>query len=226
MEQIALVGTSRSETGKGPARRLRAEGAVPGVVYGMHREPIPLSVNARELDTVLGRQAGTNVLLTLEIAGAEISGDRSALLKAVQRHPVTQDLESVDFQWVDVTEAISVSVPIAVEGTPDGADLGGVLEYGLTELEISCLPTEIPESIVVDVSHLGLQESAHVSDLQVPEGIEVLSSAEDVVATCAIVRIAVEEEEEEEAELEEGEEPAEGEEAAEEEAAEEQASEE
>ena len=216
MEQVALGVTHRTETGKGAARRLRAAGSIPAVAYGLRRDPTPLHVDARTLEQLLSGHAGTNVLLNLEVEGATTDGDNIALLKSVQRHPVTDKIQSVDFQWVDVSQKLTVSVPVTIEGIPAGAELGGVIEYGLTEIQISCLPTDIPESIAVDVSHLGLAESVHVADIQLPEDVEVLSNPEDAIATCAVVRVVEEEPEvDEEAELEEGEEPPEGEEAVE-----------
>jgi len=218
MEQLAFAANLRSGRGKGPGRRSRAAGRVPGVVYGMGREPLALDVDTLTLDKLLRSHAGTNVLLSLDVAGAAVVGDTLALLKSVQRHPVSRALVSVDLQWVDASKAIRVAVPIVLDGEAKGTTFGGILEHGVTEVEVWCLPTSIPESFVVDVRPLELGGALHVRDLQVFEGVEILGNPDDVVATCAMLRTAVEAPAEaaEEVEAAEGEAAeAEGEEAAE-----------
>ncbi len=212
MEQVNFTVTKREATGKSPARRLRAQGLVPGVVYGMAREPIPIQTGQHDLHVLLSAYQSTNVLLNLKIEGCEVEGAKLALLKDVTRHPVTQAPESIDFQWVDLNKPISLSIPIVVDGTAAGTEEGGVVEYGLSELSISCLPGAIPDAIHVDVTNLQVNEAIHVRDLEVPPEVQIQSNPDEVVVSCSIPRVIVEEEEvpAEEEVLAEGEEPEEG----------------
>lgn len=192
MEFVKVETTSRAATGKSAARKLRAAGQVPGVVYGAGREPQPLVVAREVLERVA--RMGTNVLLELSVDGQLPPEGVAAMLKAVERHPVSRAPLSVDFQWVSLTRAVHVSVPVVLTGTPDGVRLeGGVLEQMLHEVEVRCLPTNIPRELTIDVSHLKVHDSVHVRDLAVPEGVEIVTDADAALATVAPPRIQVEE---------------------------------
>jgi large subunit ribosomal protein L25 len=192
MEFVKVETSSRTQTGKGAARKLRAAGQVPGVVYGAGREPQPLVVARETLERVA--RMGTNVLLELSVDGQLPPEGVAAMLKALERHPVTRAPLSVDFQWVSLTRAVQVSVPVVLTGIPDGVRLeGGVLEQMLHEVEVRCLPTNIPRELTIDVSHLKVHESVHVRDLAVPGGVEIVTEPDAALATVAPPRVQVEE---------------------------------
>jgi large subunit ribosomal protein L25 len=161
----------RSDTGKGVARKLRAVGRIPAVLYGHGNASVSLSIQAKDLDTLLKTShAGLNTLIDLE--GDSAVEGKVVLIKELQRHSVAGTLSHADFFEIDATAKIHVSVPIKLEGTPEGVKLGGVLEHMMREIDLLCLPNAIPDSLEVDVSGMNQNESLHVSDLTLPEGVE------------------------------------------------------
>jgi large subunit ribosomal protein L25 len=174
--ELKLVAERREGTGKGVARKLRAAGRVPAIVYGRGMEPIPVSVDAKELYHVLHR-GGANVLLDLVVDGKS----HLALPREVQRDHIHNRFVHVDFLAVSRTERITVSVPIQVVGESVGVKAGGVLEHHLWEVEVECLPGDVPETIPVDVSALAVGDSLRVGDLVAPEGAEIVSSPDELV---------------------------------------------
>ena len=171
MGDQSLAVEVRSDTGKGVARKLRAVGRIPAVLYGHGNASVSLSIQAKDLDTLLKTShAGLNTLIDLEGDGA-VAG-KVVLIKELQRHSVAGTLSHADFFEIDATAKIHVSVPIKLEGTPEGVKLGGVLEHMMREIDLLCLPNAIPDSLEVDVSGMNQNESLHVSDLTLPEGVE------------------------------------------------------
>lgn len=165
---MTLASSRRVGVGKGPARRLRAAGHVPAVYYGRGEAPVPLSIRAKDLDELFDKSEGSNVIVDLSFEG-EAAADRKALIREIQRDPVGGHVLHVDLQHISLTERITVEVPIELVGIPVGVkDGGGILEHLLRELEIECLPTEIPANVAIDVTALGIGDSLHVSDLSVP----------------------------------------------------------
>jgi large subunit ribosomal protein L25 len=161
----------RTDTGKGVARKLRAVGRIPAVLYGHGNASVSLSIQAKDLDTLLKTShAGLNTLIDLE--GDSAVAGKVVLIKELQRHSVAGTLSHADFFEIDATAKIHVSVPIKLEGTPEGVKLGGVLEHMMREIDLLCLPNAIPDSLEVDVSGMNQNESLHVSDLTLPEGVE------------------------------------------------------
>lgn len=185
MGEQSLAVEIRNETGKGRARRLRSQGLVPAVLYGHGKASLSLSVEMNALEHLLKTShAGLNTLIDLEGA-SEVRG-RVVLVKELQRHPVAGTLVHADFFEIDTTERIQVSVPIRLTGSPVGVKLGGILEHLMRELELSCLPTAIPDSIEVDTSELEVGDAVHVSDLVLPEGVETA-----IDPSLAVVHVAV-----------------------------------
>jgi large subunit ribosomal protein L25 len=182
MAIVVLKSARRDQAGKGVARRLRAAGSVPAVYYGRGETPLSLAVQAKELESILHGASGSNVIVDLKVDG-EAAADRKALLREVQRHPVKGSILHVDLQHISLSEKITVEVPVVLVGTPTGVkDGGGILEHLLREVEVECLPTDIPASISVDVSHLNIGDSVHVSDMKVEKAV-VRTEAERAVAT-------------------------------------------
>ena len=214
MAENALAAETRTETGKGVARKLRAAGRIPAVLYGKSIDAVALSVDPKALDTVLHASgAGLNTLIELEVGGAS----EKVLLKALQREPVGGAYVHADFHQVDLAVRVTVSIPLHFIGTPRGVALdGGILDHPVRDVDVECLPTAIPENIEVDVSEIDLGGSIHVSDISLPEGAELRSDGEltvaSVVAPKEVEEEVIEPVEGEEVETEEGAEaPAEGE---------------
>lgn len=171
MSTVNLPVQQRIETGKGPARRLRALGQAPAILYGKKSEPISLSLDIREFTKLLD-ESGSSTLFELSITGTDGNvSTRVALLKERQIWPVDDSLVHVDFQAVVMDEVLEVVVPLHFEGSPIGVDKGGIFQPAVRELRISCLPDRIPSVIHVDVSGLDLGHSLHIREMKLPEGV-------------------------------------------------------
>jgi len=180
MTTVALQATSRANTGKGVARKARAAGLVPGVLYGPGEAPVAIQVSLPEFMRIYHGGHGENVLVDLSVDAGK---PKKVLFREVQLDPLTEKVVHVDFYHVSLTKVIRVHVPIHLEGLPSGVKLGGgILQHVLREVEVECLPTDIPESIVVDVSALEVHDAVHVSDLPatrwklVTEGTQTVAS--------------------------------------------------
>jgi large subunit ribosomal protein L25 len=194
MPVIPLTGTRRDDLGKGGARKARAAGRIPAVLYGHGEEPVALSVSAREFELAVRKQGG-NPLMGLGLDG----GEHTALIRAVQYDPISHDIIHLDFQRISLTESIEVEVPIHLVGTPLGVkDGGGILEPILRELKVRCLPTAIPPFVEVDVTALNIGDSVHVSAILAPD-VTIVTDADVTVATVVPPTVHVEEKPTEEA---------------------------
>ncbi len=172
MNELHLDAEVRSGAGKSVTRKMRTAGNVPGILYGLEDKPVMLGINSRTLHKMLHSASSENVLVDLAIGK---SNAVKVLLKDVQHHPVTNKVVHVDFQRVDLTKKIIIAVPVHLIGVADGVRSGGgVQEFIMRELEVSCLPTDIPTHIEVDVSKLGIGDAVHVEDLKL-EKIEIVS---------------------------------------------------
>jgi len=203
MERLQLTAKVRHDLGKGPARRMRREGMIPSVVYGPRSTALPVAVDLKEMKRILG--SGENVLVDLNIQGGKKKSDkRIVMVKNFDLHPVTDRLRHVDLYEVSLKEAIRVEVPINFTGDAEGVEEGGILSPLIRALEITCLPEQIPEQIDVDCSALGIGDTLHVSDLSLPEEIQVITDTSTAMVTVSPpeveeVEAAPSEEEEEEA---------------------------
>jgi len=186
MEKVRLAVQPREKTGKGVARKLRQKGLVPAELYGKGKEPQAVVVDPQEVRNYL---AG-NTIFDLEIEGL---GKETALIKEVQRDAISGDIKHIDFLHITLDEKVTVTVPVTLVGDAPGAREGGVVQQLLWEMEVQCLPLEIPESIEVDISNLSVGESLSVSDVKAAEGIEILTSPEEVIVTVALPTATVEE---------------------------------
>lgn len=187
--------STRSETGKGVARKLRRSGRVPGVIYGGGESPVLVSMAAREALSLFQSISVENTILQLSVDDREAE---RALVREVQVHPYRTELLHVDFLRVQRGVAIEVHVPVHLTGVPEGVKLGGVLEQVLHDIVVKCIPSKIPPSIELDVTELGAGEVVRAGDLEVPEDVAILSDLD--LTVCAVVAARVEEEEEEEEE--------------------------
>lgn len=180
MATATLNATARTDVGKGAARKLRASLRIPGVVYGHHREATPLALDARELEKLLGSIAAGTTVVELNLGGRT----SKTLIREIQRHPYKRQVLHIDFQELVAGEKITVNVPIHLVGTAAGVKDGGIVEEVMREVSVEVDPANIPSHFEIDISHLGINDSVHVSDIKVPEGVELL---EDVEATVAVV---------------------------------------
>lgn len=178
MPEFVVPAESRTDTGKNANRKLRSRGLIPGVLYTSGQQAVAVQVSPGEIGSILKSKSGENTLFDLEIGGKR----RKVILKEFQREPLRGKLLHADFYEVALDKKIEVKVHIELEGTPVGVKLqGGIVDFVTRELEIECLPADIPEKITVDISHLELGKHLRVSDLKVPEKVKLLVEPEVVI---------------------------------------------
>jgi len=184
METVEITIERRAGSGKEAARKLRRAGIIPAVLYGPRRATATVGVSAEEFEHKLTHLEGSHLIRLVHAGGQDGElHDRMVLLREIQRHPVTGEVLHADLYEVDLTERLAVSVPLRFVGKAAGVVTGGILQPILRELEVECLPTEIPEFIEVDVSALGIHEAVHVRDLRLPEGVTPLGDAVQTLVT-------------------------------------------
>jgi large subunit ribosomal protein L25 len=184
MEMVEITIERRQGQGKGTARKLRRAGTIPGVLYGPQRTTVSIGVSAEEFDRKLAHLEGSHLIRLLNDGGKDAElHDKAVLLREVQRHPVTGDVLHADFLEIDLTERLTVSVPLRFVGKAAGVVEGGILQPILREIEVECLPTEIPEFIEVDVSALTIHQAVHLSELKLPEGVTAMGDGAQPVVS-------------------------------------------
>ena len=186
MADATLIAERRPAAGKGPAGRIRREGLVPAVVYGLGAENVSVSVSSRELVHILSGGSGMNTLITLKIDGA----DELAIARQIQRHPVKGTVIHVDFVRVRADQTIQAEIPVHLVGEAEGAVRGGVLEQLVHTLTVEAKPSDFPPSIEHDVTAIEIGGQVYVRDLTVPAGVTVLQNEDDLVAQISAPRVA------------------------------------
>ena len=177
MQTIELTAAKRGENTKGALRQLRLAGQIPAVVYGGQKEPQRLALDLKNFVRLL-KGHGTNVLMNLKLDG----GAEVVLVKDVQRDVLSHDVIHVDFQRISMTEKIEVNVPLVLSGDAPGVKVGGgIMEHILRNLRVRCLPTDIPDSIAVNVTALQINQGIKVKDLVLPSGVEGLNDKDSLV---------------------------------------------
>ena len=190
MATVSLSANSRDVKGKGAARTLRSQGQIPAVIYGHGRDPQSLALNARDLDKLLSHIQAESTVIEVTVGGHTAK----TLIREIQRHPIKRQILHVDFQALVAGEKVTVSIPIVLTGIPEGVRLeGGVLDQTLREIEIEVDPSNIPDHVEYDVTNMVIGDSVHISDLKVPEGVEVQDDPETSVAVLAAPRAVIEE---------------------------------
>ena len=189
--EVTLAAETRTGTGKGVARKLRAQGKVPGTLYGIGGDPQTLTVEARALAAALHTEAGRNVLIDLQVGGET----HLAMTREIQKDPIRGSFIHVDFLRIDRTKTIQVDVPVHIEGDAPGIREGGVIEHHLWSIKVECLPGNVPESLIADLSAVQLGESVHVSDLKAPDGVTILTTPEETVLSVVVPQVLKVEEE-------------------------------
>jgi large subunit ribosomal protein L25 len=191
LEQIELNASIRKTTGNGPARVLRREGRVPAILYGPKSDPVLLSVGRQELDRVLKRGGIGQMLLKLVIQNGNTE-TKTTMIKELQTDPVSHNYLHIDFYEVDLTRKILVKVPLVAKGKAKGIEDGGMLQLVRRELEVLCLPTQIPEVLEIDITELDIGDSLHVKDISLAEGIEIPADSNFTILTIVSGKMAEE----------------------------------
>jgi len=200
MEKVILKAEVRTLTGKRIAKDLRNKGLVPANVYKGSKGALSLQISKTDLRHVLDTKAGENVIITLKISGAaEGPGavkEKTVLIKEIQREPIKDEILHVDFGEISLTEMLKVNVPLASKGEPVGVKVDdGILEHIMWELQVECLPTDIPEKIEVDVSNLKIGDVIYVKQLAAPEGVKILNDGELITMSVKAKKIEAPKEE-------------------------------
>ncbi len=188
-----IIAELRDEKGSNAARRLRAAGKLPAIYNDTEGNSVPITIDAHEFNIILQHHRGDNLLLAIKIGDKPVG---KALLKEVQHNSVTNDVVHADFLEVSLTEKINVSVEVELvgESESEGVKAGGVIEHLLREVEVECLPTDIVETVKLDVSNLKLGETLTVGDIETGDAITILTDKELPVVTIAVPKTAEQEE--------------------------------
>ena len=181
MATTPLTAFTRDAAGKGVARKLRAAGRTPAVVYGHGIEPRSLAIDTHEFELLLEKVSYRTTVFELMVDGKK----SNALIREIQRHPFKKEILHVDFQGLVAGEKVSVKVPLAYVGTAIGAKEGGLIDQIMHELNIRVDPMAIPAKIEVDITSLSIGKSIHVAEVAVPAGVEVLDDVEATICICA-----------------------------------------
>ncbi len=204
MEKFELKVTVRNTTGNSPARELRRGGHMPAVLYGPQTEPILLTVNIREFEQIIKNSNIGSIILNLVIQnGKKIT--KPAMVKELQSHPVSGNLLHVDFYEIDMQRKINVMIPVVAKGISKGVELGGMMQIVRREIEVLCMPGDIPESIEIDITDLDIGDSLHVEEIPLGDNIEIPADVNFTVVTVLSPKVEAIEEEEEAEEVAEGE---------------------
>src|SRR5437867_10368926 len=192
LKDIVVDARLRHAVGKNESRRLRRQGLVPGIVYGGDGRPVAVAVEPRQILTILHSDAGANTLFTLQL-GEEENGKRTVMIREVQRDPVAGKLIHADFVRIDMSHEITVKVPVHLSGVPVGVKAeGGLLDFVQREVEIACLPGDIPGSIDVDVSELHVGQHLIVGDIKLPDKVRLVGDPSQTLAVVAVPKAEVE----------------------------------
>ncbi|QOX79563.1 50S ribosomal protein L25 [Trichlorobacter lovleyi] len=174
MQQTQMKIETRSSTGKGISRKLRAAGRIPGIVYGRGMEPVAISLEPKALSAAIAGEGGLNNLITLE-GGGDL--DKVVVIVAeIQRDAIKRTPEHVDLHRVNMSEKVRVNVPVSLVGTAAGVKEGGLLDFAHHSLHIECLPGQIPEHIEIDIADLKIGHAIHVSEISFPAGVKCVDN--------------------------------------------------
>ncbi len=180
----------RDVTGKGPARRLRAQGRVPAILYGPKRKPLMLAIEAKQLEKLLSQGGSDQILVDLNLNAAGEEGTHPAMLKELQMDHIKDSIVHADFYEISLDEEIEIEISVRLVNTPVGAKSGGILEHVKREIVVSCLPDKAVGSIELDVGQLDVGQSLHIRDIVLPEGITALEDGGITVVVVAAPHIA------------------------------------
>lgn len=197
MAQLILNAHKRNTTGKGAARKLRRDKLVPAVFYGPKAAATMLSVSYSDLQAIIRSTTSENIILQLRIESDKGSDTHSVILKELQVDPIKPLYYHADFYEIAMDKELTLNIALHLVGSPVGVTKGGVLQHVRRDLQVSCLPSDMVESIEVDVSSLDIGDAVHVKDIVLPGGIKVLEELDETVAVVAMPHVAAEKVEEE-----------------------------
>ena len=190
MAEVTLEVSRREKSGKEIAKKLRAAGKVPAVVYGGHKEPVAIEVDRKAVSELVQKsEHGVRSIFLLKMSGTD--QQRHAMIKDIQIDPISRRMTHIDFVRVVMDEVVRVTVPVHIVGTAIGVKEGGILDWQVRDLHVECLPNAIPDKIDIDVTPLGNHDYYRVSDLKLPEGVKVLEDLERVVVGVTQMRAEV-----------------------------------
>ncbi len=192
-KQQKLSAHTRLTSGRSAVIKIKQQGLVPAVVYGGQDKPINLSINAREIGNILAHATSEHFLVDLEIADGTAKSNRLALVQEVQHDPIRGHVLHVDFHAVKADEKLHAKIPVETVGEPAGVkNFGGILEISMHEIEVECLPKDLPDIISLDVSALGIGDAIHIQDIKLPEGVTIRADGELTVVRVAAPKVEVE----------------------------------
>jgi large subunit ribosomal protein L25 len=180
MKEIRLSAEKRDVTGKGASRKIRMGANIPGVLYGPETKPVSILLNSKELAALLRQPGSSGKLINLNLAPEKRA--RKVVIRELQRDPVSGDYEHVDLYQVSMKKKLHVTARLHLTGTPEGVKLGGIMQHVIREIDIACLPSDIPDRIEIDVSHLAIGDSVHVSDLGIDK-VDILTNPKRTIVT-------------------------------------------
>ena len=190
MSQTTLTASPRTGSGTPIARRLRAEGHIPGILYGRGMEPISVTVERREFRLALSGPAGVNTVLALQVGG----NSYPAVVKEMQRHPIRRTVNHIDFLQVNMNEEITVHIALRLEGESKAvAAMGGLVDPTVDSIEVSCTPTDMPNEFVIDITDMQPDTVIRLSDIPMPNGVTALGDPDMAVVTVLTTAAEVEE---------------------------------
>lgn len=179
MSVVTLEVEERIKTGKNKVKEVRSDGYVPAVIYGMKKDPQNIKVQQKEFERILRSDTGSNTILELKFG----KNNETVISHDISKDPITGSIKHIDFFRIDLNKPIHAEVDITFNGTPKGVKLGGVFLHHLTKLHIECKPTDIPVTVPVDISQIGLSEAIKVSDINLGETIKITSPTDLTIAT-------------------------------------------
>jgi large subunit ribosomal protein L25 len=182
LELLEITANTRTSAGNGPSRVLRREGNIPAVLYGPESQSIHLSIASVDLEHALKKASSNQIIFNMAIQNGHIE-NRTAMIKEIQIHPISRNFLHVDFYEISKDRKITVNVPVVVKGKAKGIEDGGMLQIIEREIEVLCLPFEVPESISIDITELGIGDSIHVKDIKAAENIELAGDKNDTILT-------------------------------------------
>lgn len=182
MEILELTAKMRTSAGNSPSRALRREGNIPAILYGPGTESVPLSITSLDLERALKKASASQIIFNMSVQNAQ-TGSRTAMIKDLQIHPMSRKFLHVDFYEISKDRKITVDVPVVVKGKAKGIEAGGMLQIIRRDIEVLCLPFEVPESIQIDISDLDIGDSIHVKDLKVAGNIEIPADTNYTILT-------------------------------------------
>lgn len=203
METHKIKASVRTSTGKGVARTLRREGKLPAILYGSDIESVSLAINTHEIELLLNKVSYTQALINLTVENGH-SYEKMVMIKEIQSDPITQKYLHIDFYEVKMDRKISTTVPVVITGVSKGVEAGGTLQIIRRELDVVCLPSEIPDSIEIDISDLDMGDSIHVEDIRPKGDVEIPFDVNFTILTVVSPKAEVEVEEEAGEETEKG----------------------